>query len=628
VIEPTKKSMAVFLPPRSGGGKRPRSLVAFALFVLAACAGTAAAQYEPPPTYYQGISGTGSSLQSLLRTRIGSPYTQRGYDSVRFDMGTTEASEVSSSLILLAYTGTTVSGTWDSGVTWNREHSWPQSRGTSSEPRVSDLHHLRASTPSANSQRGNSNFGIGGTFWDPNSLGGRDRGRMARAAFYVETRYTGLTLVNGNPGTSNTMGDRATLIDWHFQEPPDTWERKKNNTIFTNYQFNRNPFVDRPEWVWAIYGNTTAGPPANPTPRITNNAKLWVGPASPEPTDGASAQAIALGDVITSTTIPTQIVTLRKSGSNPTTYTVTASSGVTVSAGSPAVSVTGPFNTFVGGSQTRQLLVGVLTPVSVGPFSSTVTIDNTDVTEPPYTTPTPTTGTGNADGNDVITVSGRAVTRASSSLSNTITFRTQTINFGSIQQNAASPLTTWRVWNRSTTPTTTASMDATGISAAGATSAFSTGFSPQSLILAGTSRAFDATVNTSVAPGTYSATYTIACADAAGTLGGGSLPSLTLTLNVTITPPPVVTCSPADIANTDAETTLTGGGPDGAIDNGDFTAFFNAFFADVGDPARAAGDIANTDGETTREGAGPDGTIDNGDFTAFFNYFFQGCPLP
>jgi uncharacterized protein (DUF849 family) len=32
-------------------------------------------------------------------------------------------------------------------------------------------------------------------------------------------------------------------------------------------------------------------------------------------------------------------------------------------------------------------------------------------------------------------------------------------------------------------------------------------------------------------------------------------------------------------------------------------------------------DIANTDGE-----APPDGVIDNGDFTAFFNFFFQSCP--
>ncbi len=86
------------------------------------------------------------------------------------------------------------------------------------------------------------------------------------------------------------------------------------------------------------------------------------------------------------------------------------------------------------------------------------------------------------------------------------------------------------------------------------------------------------------------------------------------------------TCSPADLADSDGLTTLDGRCPDGTIDNGDFTAFFFAFFADVADPFRAAADIANTDGETTLDGVGPDGVVDNGDFTAFFALFFQGCP--
>jgi hypothetical protein len=73
---------------------------------------------------------------------------------------------------------------------------------------------------------------------------------------------------------------------------------------------------------------------------------------------------------------------------------------------------------------------------------------------------------------------------------------------------------------------------------------------------------------------------------------------------------------PVDIANTDGEP-----GADGAVDNGDFTLFFNAFFADLSDPIRTYADVANTDGELP-----PDGAIDNGDFTLFFSIFFQGCP--
>jgi hypothetical protein len=96
----------------------------------------------------------------------------------------------------------------------------------------------------------------------------------------------------------------------------------------------------------------------------------------------------------------------------------------------------------------------------------------------------------------------------------------------------------------------------------------------------------------------------------------GSVTSNSATLTLA-----VCACNPADIANTDGEAP-----PDGVIDNGDFTAFFNAFFLDPADPARLVADIANTDGETFLEGAGPDGAVDNGDFTAFFNFFFQSCP--
>jgi probable HAF family extracellular repeat protein len=85
---------------------------------------------------------------------------------------------------------------------------------------------------------------------------------------------------------------------------------------------------------------------------------------------------------------------------------------------------------------------------------------------------------------------------------------------------------------------------------------------------------------------------------------------------------PVPPC-PADITNTDGDLPSV---PDGAVDNGDFQAFFAAFFMPEADPLRLAADIANTDGETVLTGGGPDGAIDNGDFNAFFAAFFGGCP--
>ncbi|MFN8729174.1 MAG: GC-type dockerin domain-anchored protein, partial [Planctomyces sp.] len=84
-------------------------------------------------------------------------------------------------------------------------------------------------------------------------------------------------------------------------------------------------------------------------------------------------------------------------------------------------------------------------------------------------------------------------------------------------------------------------------------------------------------------------------------------------------------CSPADITNTDGDNP---GFPDSAVDNGDFSSFFSAFFLPASDPLRLMADIANTDGDTYLQGAGADGVVDNGDFSAFFSYFFLGCPLP
>ncbi|MFN8728260.1 MAG: GC-type dockerin domain-anchored protein [Planctomyces sp.] len=98
--------------------------------------------------------------------------------------------------------------------------------------------------------------------------------------------------------------------------------------------------------------------------------------------------------------------------------------------------------------------------------------------------------------------------------------------------------------------------------------------------------------------GTYSVTVSNAC--------GSDTASATLVVNA-----PSTGCSLADIANTDGDPI-----PDGVIDNGDFNAFFAAFFAD-----NLLADVANTDGDPT-----PDGVIDNGDFNAFFSAFFAGCP--
>ena len=74
-----------------------------------------------------------------------------------------------------------------------------------------------------------------------------------------ETNTTDLELYYGNPTTAQGLGDLKRLLEWHFAAPPDTFERRRNQVIFDNYQHNRNPFIDHPEYVWSIFGKDTIG---------------------------------------------------------------------------------------------------------------------------------------------------------------------------------------------------------------------------------------------------------------------------------------------------------------------------------------------------------------------------------
>ena len=36
---------------------------------------------------------------------------------------------------------------------------------------------------------------------------------------------------------------------WHAGDPVDDLEKQRNDEIYNNWQHNRNPFIDHPEWV-------------------------------------------------------------------------------------------------------------------------------------------------------------------------------------------------------------------------------------------------------------------------------------------------------------------------------------------------------------------------------------------
>ena len=194
-----------------------------------------------------------------------------------------------------------------SGVTYNREHTWPNSLGFPGNtgnlglPNApyTDTHMLWLSDTQYNADRGNKPFancspscgervtevnaGTGGgsgvypgnSNWVQSPDGnqgsfevwGHRKGEMARAIFYMAIRYEGgvdptsgqnepeleLTdtraLIVGMNNYSQTayMGLLTDLLAWHQADPPDAAELARNDVIMS-FQGNRNPFVDHPEW--------------------------------------------------------------------------------------------------------------------------------------------------------------------------------------------------------------------------------------------------------------------------------------------------------------------------------------------------------------------------------------------
>ena len=486
-----------------------------------------AGPYEPPPTYYAPTNGqTGETLKATIRGIISSAtrvsYANARYVLPRLDEDPADPfnpsdpnnkfslpSATDPGSFFLVYTGFSHPATWDAGVTWNREHTWPRSRGVGNSGFAhDDLHQLRGCNPSLNNSRGNKPFGeVAPTFFDPNHVPGVDfRGEMARAMMYMETRYLNLNLklVDGPGVPANAeMGDLASMLRWHYEEPPNEREFFRNHLIYTDYQFNRNPFVDHPEFVWSIWGTQP------------NDSRIWIG--ANEPSDGESGTTIDLGRAI-SGLFDSADVTLNKSGATPTTFRIIAD-GLAVSeftdfvldAGEP-VSVDShwrgwrrafPYNP---GTQVIQG-VSLFAPVGTqpGPVSGTLTIDNTDLGT--------TGGAGRAalDGDDVITLTGMLVGHATASFDDLSETTSTIIDLGSVPQGQPSSSIV-PLYNLADASGFTADLVITGVSPSGNSADLPIVQLPGS-IAGGTSGDINIAVDPDAPLGQLEAVYTIEVSD-------------------------------------------------------------------------------------------------------------------
>ena len=212
----------------------------------------------------------------------------------------------------------------------NREHVWCQSRGFKASkgaegPAGTDVHHLISGDAYVNQQpHNNTPYGFvdrskplsidsaNAKSWLSGNIKGApvtkhtgdqastvfepqdsDKGDIARALFYMAACYNNFsgneTITQYNPNliladyaTSDgaaeassashavAMGTLSDLLSWHRMDPVDEYEIHRNNLVYNNYQHNRNPFIDFPEWVDFIWGTTTYDADAHKTLTYTS----------------------------------------------------------------------------------------------------------------------------------------------------------------------------------------------------------------------------------------------------------------------------------------------------------------------------------------------------------------------
>ena len=495
------------------------SLLAVFCTLLGLAESALAGPYDPPAGYYSSATGTGTTLKSQLHNIIDN-HTIRSYGDARFSLQITDEDPNDSNRMLLVYDrvslnvsainpGGSIPG-WDSGSSWNREHTWPRSLGVgSSGADNSDLHQLRPSDPGVNSSRGNLAFGgefgaqsfdsvnDGGTFWYP---GDEDAGMIARQQFYMAVRYDGsdsstTDLELNTSGTGNSSGKLGRLIEWHYEAAPDDFELRRNDVIFDDYQGNRNPFIDHPEYVWSVFMDQQ------------NDTTISIAGGSASG-DGSSSLALDLGRVYVGGAAPaSQNVTLNKAGQDGTYYSVSTSGAAT----STGVDTHNPFAT--GGSKSSALTVGLSgSTATSGLITGSVTVDNLDVTT------SGGTGNGANDGDDVIDLSFMVLDHPVASFADDSVQPSEMIDFGQVALGSGPIDFGLDLFNYggAGAPAFASDLDLDSILGMGDTGALSIDLATSSGLEQGGSIPFNATLDTST-PGEFSASFLL-------TLSGEDLP--------------------------------------------------------------------------------------------------------
>ncbi len=267
--------------------------------------------------YYQSITATsGNELLSQIRDLMVSTHkTYTSYDDSGKNMKQTQVDYDPSNpntRLIDFYTHASMANPWNSGNLYNREHVWCQSLSNGLWGDTlggADMHHIRPTFKSVNSSRNNRyysefdssisatsktytyegkkydyGFTYGADYFEPID---KVKGDVARIVLYIFTHYNSpqyLKINNLNTSTTNignvVSNDKGSgnlpitnliqfvnktnnkenafdmLVRWNQLDPVDQFEINRNNGVYA-IQGNRNPFIDYPEYVDAIWGETS-----------------------------------------------------------------------------------------------------------------------------------------------------------------------------------------------------------------------------------------------------------------------------------------------------------------------------------------------------------------------------------
>ena len=313
------------------------------------------ATFAQPANYYNSANGlTGNQLKIALHNII-KGHTSISYSQIMNAYWSTDnkgngvvwdmySDRPGGTPPYTFYLGQDACGSYsDEGDCFNREHSWCQSWFNDQSTPRTDLHHIFPTDGYVNGRRSNNPFGevrsadwtsmngsklgscktsgYSGTVFEPID---EYKGDFARAIMYMSVRYYG----EDSGWSSSGMTDKSEikqwavnmLLRWNELDPVSQKEIDRNNAIYNDYQHNRNPFVDHPEYARMIWDPNWHGTTYTVTLSASNGGSI-----SP-----AGTQTVNAGNNLTFTVTPNAGYVIATVKVNGTAVSLNSSNSYTI----------------------------------------------------------------------------------------------------------------------------------------------------------------------------------------------------------------------------------------------------------------------------------------------------------